>query len=55
LAPAARDGFVRAVAAGLQSCPEIGPGSVHRAIVVAQREFFGPPDLSRAAGTSKYR
>ena len=55
LAPAARDGFVRAVANALQGCAEVGPGSVHRAIVAAQREHFSPPDLSRASGSSKYR
>ena len=42
LAPEARDGFLQAVAASLQTCGEVGPGSVHRAIVVAQREFFDP-------------
>jgi hypothetical protein len=55
LAPEARDGFLEAVAASLQTCGEVGPGSVHRAIVVAQREFFDPPEFSRAAGSSKYR
>jgi hypothetical protein len=47
--------FLQAVAASLQTCGEVGPGSVHRAIVVAQREFFDPPEFSRAAGSSKYR
>jgi hypothetical protein len=46
---------VRAVANALQGCAEVGPGSVHRAIVAAQREHFIPPDLSRASGSSKYR
>lgn len=54
LAPAARDGFVRAVANALHGC-EVGPGSVHRAIVAAQREHFDPPDLTRAKDLSKYR
>jgi predicted DNA-binding transcriptional regulator YafY len=35
LAPEARDGLLQAVAASLQTCGEVGPGSVHRAIVVA--------------------
>ena len=47
--------FLQAGAASLQTCGEVGPGSVHRAIVVAQREFFDPPEFSRAAGSSKYR
>jgi hypothetical protein len=55
LAPAARDGFLRAVASSMQSCGEIGPGAVHRAIVAAQREHFEPPDLSRARDQSKWR
>jgi hypothetical protein len=55
LAPAARDGLVRAVANALQSCAEVGPGSVHRAIVAAQREHFSPPDLSAARDQSKWR
>ena len=27
-----RDGFLQAVAASLQSCAEVGPGSIYRAI-----------------------
>ena len=53
--PLAPGAFLQAVAASLQTCGEVGPGSVHRAIVVAQREFFDPPEFSRAAGSSKYR
>ena len=54
LPPDARDGFLRAVASSLQSCCEVGPGSVHRAIVAAQREHFAPP-LDTRAGVGKYR
>jgi hypothetical protein len=56
LDPADRDGFVRAVAAELASCPEIGPGAVHRAIVATQRRFWTPPQLSHEPGArSKWR
>jgi hypothetical protein len=55
LAPEARDGFLQAVAASLQTCGEVGPGSVHRTIVAAQREFFDPPEFARAAVGGKYR
>ena len=40
LAPEARDGFLQAVAHSLSTCGKVGPGSVHRAIVAAQREHF---------------
>jgi hypothetical protein len=53
LAPEARDGFLRAVANALHGCAEVGPGSVHRAIVAAQREHFSP--RARRAIRSKYR
>jgi hypothetical protein len=33
----------------------IGDSSLHRACAQIQREFWHPPDLSRAAGTNKYR
>ena len=55
LEPSRRAGFLQAVAASLQSCGEIGPGSVHRAIVAAQREFFDPPEFTRAVVGGKYR
>jgi hypothetical protein len=50
-----RDAFLQQVASTLQRCGEIGPGAVHRAIAEAQRQHFDPPDLSRAAGSSRYR
>ena len=52
---ASRDAFLQQVASALQSCGEIGPGSVHRAIATAQRAHFDPPNLSKSAGSSKYR
>ena len=42
LAPEARDGFLQAVAQGLSSCAEVGPGSVHRAIVSGAARAFQP-------------
>ena len=48
LAPDRRNDFLQAVANTLATCPMIGPGSVHRAIVTAQRQHFDPPlDMSR--------
>jgi hypothetical protein len=47
LAPDRRDGFLQALARELQE-REIGPGTVHRAIVKVQREYFDPPMLERA-------
>jgi hypothetical protein len=44
LRPDDRAGFLEAVAAALQG-REIGDGSVGRAIVVAQKQFFDPPEL----------
>jgi len=48
-----RDAFLREVADALRGCAEIGPGTVHRAIVEAQRRHCDPPDLSHHSG--KYR
>jgi uncharacterized protein (DUF2336 family) len=52
-----RDPFLRAVAHELQGCREIGPGVVHQVCREQQRVFMNDawPDLSRAAGSSKYR
>jgi hypothetical protein len=55
LAVEVRSEFVRAVAAVLATSPEIGPGVVFRTCAEVQRQYFSPPDLSRAAGTSNYR
>jgi predicted DNA-binding transcriptional regulator YafY len=45
LQPADRDRFLRAVAEAITALPEIGPGSVHRAISELQRRYFVAPDL----------
>ena len=55
LLPERRDEYLRAVAAALQSCHEIGPGAVYRVVAEMQRAFFDPPDLSRAGSVPKYR
>jgi hypothetical protein len=46
----ARDRFLRDIAAELAAVPMLGPGAVHRAIVVVQRRHFDPPDLRAAVG-----
>jgi hypothetical protein len=38
-----RDAFLQQVAAELRRCGEVGPGTVHRVVARAQREFFEPP------------
>jgi hypothetical protein len=48
-----RDSFLQQVAASLGACTDIGPGTVHRAIAEAQRQFFDPPNLEHV-GTGKY-
>jgi predicted DNA-binding transcriptional regulator YafY len=55
LEPWRRDAFLQEVANSLARCGELGPGIVHRVVAQVQHEFFDPPDLSRMAGTSKYR
>jgi hypothetical protein len=45
LQPADRDRFLRAVAEAITALPEIGPGSVHRAIAELQSRYFVAPDL----------
>jgi hypothetical protein len=56
LAPNMRSAFLAEVASALSACPEIGPGSVHRAVRAAQRKFFDPPILNHTPGSqSKYR
>jgi hypothetical protein len=52
-----RDAFLQEVASLLRGCDEIGPGTVHRAIAMAQRRFWIPPDLSTGAPGrgAKYR
>jgi hypothetical protein len=48
LAVERRDAFLQQVASLLRGCVEVGPGTVHRAIVMAQRQFFDPPVLDHA-------
>jgi hypothetical protein len=51
-----RDEFLQRVASALRDCVEIGRGTVHRAIAMAQKEFFDPPDLVETRGRwAKYR
>jgi hypothetical protein len=52
-----RDPFLQAVAHALSGKKMIGPGVVHQVCREQQRVFMNGawPDLSRAAGTSKYR
>jgi len=45
LHPVDRDRFLRAVAEAITALPEIGPGSVHRAITELQKRYFVAPDL----------
>jgi len=45
LQPRDRDRFLRAVAQAIAELPEIGPGSVHRAIASVWRQHYAPPDL----------
>jgi hypothetical protein len=54
LAPADRGRFLQAVAEALRG-QEVGDGAVYLAIAEAQRKYFAPPVLERAAGTSKWR
>ena len=46
IAPERRDAFLNAVVLAIAQSGEIGPGSVHRAIRAAQREYLHPADLS---------
>jgi hypothetical protein len=49
-APEKRGDFLQAVADTLATCPVIGDGAVHRAIVSAQRTYFDPPSGSSPPG-----
>ena len=53
LPPERRDAFLQAIAAELAGCPEIGPGSVHRAIGATQRRFYDAPNLTGNAGVPR--
>jgi hypothetical protein len=54
LSPKARGQFLEAVAARLQEVKTIGDGAVFRTVAEVQQKFFDPPDLGRAAGSSKW-
>jgi hypothetical protein len=54
LRPEHVDGYLEAVAAQLRASLVIGDGSVHRAVAVAQRAFFDPPELEGHRGAGKY-
>ena len=54
MAVADRDPFLRDVAERLRG-HEIGDGILHRTIAEVQARYWHPPDLSRNAGTSKWR
>ena len=54
LHPRDRGAFLETVAELLNG-HELGDGVVARAAAEAQRRFWVPPDLSRAAGSSKWR
>jgi hypothetical protein len=54
LAVADRDLFLRDVAERLRG-HEIGDGILHRTIAEVQARYWHPPDLSRNAGSSKWR
>jgi hypothetical protein len=55
LPPDRRSEFLAHVARTLASERVIGDGLLHRVIMHVQRQYFDPPDLGRANGSSKYR
>jgi hypothetical protein len=55
LPPEDRSRFLVDVAAQLRQQPVLGDGIVTRVAADVQRRYLRPPDLSRAAGSSKYR
>ena len=54
LDPDQRGAFLEDVARALAG-RELGDGVVHRVTMEVQRRYWRAPDLSRAAGTSKWR
>jgi hypothetical protein len=54
LPTAARDAFLQEVARLLRGCDMVGPGTVHRVCVEAQRQFFDPPTLDETRGVSRW-
>jgi hypothetical protein len=55
LPPRSRPAFLEACARELAALPMLGDGAVHRVVMQVQRQYFDPPDLGRANGSSKYR
>jgi predicted DNA-binding transcriptional regulator YafY len=53
LQPRDRDRFLRAVAQAIAELPEIGPGSVHRAIASVWRQHYDAPDLRTGESRSR--
>jgi hypothetical protein len=54
LEPSQRDAFLQAIAVALRSCPEVGPGVIHRTIATVQRAHWDPPLETGHAGAGKY-
>jgi hypothetical protein len=54
LAPVDRGKFLEAVAEALRG-RVIGDGAYYLAIAEAQRKYFAPPVLEKAAGSNKWR
>src|SRR5262249_58174371 len=54
LTPNVRQNFLKEVADRLSSFPVVGPGTVHRVCLEAQRRFFYPPGLGGPRGWAKY-
>jgi hypothetical protein len=55
LDPDLRGPFLERVAQTLTREPTLGDGAVHRACRQAQKLYWQPPNLDKAAGYSKYR
>jgi hypothetical protein len=55
LEPADRSAFLLLLASRLRDIEMLGDGLIARICRELQAQFWHPPDLSRAAGASKYR
>jgi hypothetical protein len=56
LPPDSRSAFLEHCARELARLPMVGDGALHRVVMQVQREYFRPPALNHAPGsTSKYR
>ena len=54
LQPRDRDRFLKAVAQAIAELPEVGPGSVHRAIASVWRQHYDAPDLRAESRSRAY-